>query len=88
MSTRGPPTKYKDVFKMLPQRQTNCCINFINSLEMEVLPTSVDSVVTIFKCDVAATFWERNPNAVTTLQSCNFIKYLVTYFPTSFLHNL
>ena len=80
MSTRCPPSKYKDVFKMLPQRQTNGCINVINSLEMEVLPTSVDSVVTIFKCDVAATFWERNPNAVTTLQSCKFIKCLVTYF--------
>ena len=34
----------------------------------------------MFKCDIAARFWERNADVVTTLQSCNFIKCLVTYF--------
>ena len=45
----------KDVVKTLSQRRMIGCINVFSSLEMKVLPTSVDNVVAMLESDVVTT---------------------------------
>ena len=70
-------SKHKIVVTTLSQLRTFGRIDAVSSLEMKVLPTSVDNVVATLKSDVVATLCQRISNVVTTLQS-NFTKCLTT----------
>ena len=52
-------------------------MDVVSSLEMKVLPKSVDNGVGTLKSDVIATLWQLNTNLMTMLQSCDFIKNLI-----------
>ena len=43
-----------------------------------VTPKSVDKIVVTLKSDIVATLWQHRANFVTTLQSCNFAKCLMS----------
>lgn len=68
------PSRHKDIVTTSSQRRTIGCIDIVSSLEMKVLPTSVDNVVATLKSDIVVTLWERNANVVATLQCHNFIQ--------------
>ena len=74
------PKKHKNVVITLSQPRMIGFIDIVRSLEMKVLPTSVDNVVATLRRDVVATFWQSSANVVTTLQSRYFTKCLKTSF--------